>query len=261
MSADGTIVAIGATTNDSNGSNSGHVRIYQFVNLSTSDQLQSAGINANANEVAALGAAIDDANNTTGVTMMAAIAAAALTTGTAEERLANFKVLMRQAVDKLAAGATDTMDFDRSALDIMVPDIATTLPTGITTIKVIKPDAKRILTVAEISAEAILLMHDATGTSSSDVELNVGGSPITWRVTKDADNSTYTVATSTDGGTTFTTVQDGGGADRTFDAGNSFTAAGDWQASFIFNDTIVNVDQAAVAPPAIPSCGPSSCVR
>jgi len=34
LSSDGTIVAIGATNNDDNGSNSGHVRVYKYENNS-----------------------------------------------------------------------------------------------------------------------------------------------------------------------------------------------------------------------------------
>ena len=36
LSSDGTIVAIGARNNDGNGSNSGHVRVYQYSNSSWS---------------------------------------------------------------------------------------------------------------------------------------------------------------------------------------------------------------------------------
>ena len=135
----------------------------------------------------------DTATNNTGTLMMAAIAAAAPTTGTPAERLLNFKALVRQAVGKLASGATDTMDFGRTDLAAMVPDIATTLPATITTIKAIKSGAKRTLTAAEISGEAILLIHDTTGTSTADVELSVAGSTITWRVTKiwDTESGKY----------------------------------------------------------------------
>ena len=206
----------------------------------TSTQL-TGSVFAQPSQVTSLAAAIDD-TTTNSTEMMAAIAAIAQTlTYKAAFQLSNFKILLRQAVGKQAPGPTDTMDFARADFAKMVPLIATTLPAGITTIKAIKTGEKRTLTAAQISSEAVLLMHDAAGTSWSDVELSVAGSTTTWRVTKDADAGTYTVATSTDGGSTFTTIQQHG-ADRTFNAGESFTSSvGDYEASFTFNDTIVNV--------------------
>ena len=47
LSSDGTIVAIGAYGNDGNGSNSGHVRVYQYLEWSHGVQL-GADINGEA---------------------------------------------------------------------------------------------------------------------------------------------------------------------------------------------------------------------
>ena len=134
----------------------------------------------------------------------------------------------------------------------MVPQIYDAAA-GITTIKVIKPGHTRTLAPAQISTEAVLLMHgDADGVYTSDVSV----ADVTWRVTKTVDGGThYTVATSTDG-TTFTTVQDGG-ADREFYVGESFTSpVGDYEASFTFNDTIVNVGASSAGAAETPSCNP-----
>ena len=115
-------------------------------------------------------------------------------------------------------------------------------------------DGKVTLTRNEISGTAVLMVHEATGVSESAVELNAGAAGVEWRVRKDATGASpvYKVEVSLDSGATYSTVQNtAGDADRTFAQGDSYTdRQGDWQCTFLFNDTT-----AVVAPNSALSAG------
>ena len=126
----------------------------------------------------AVGNVLNDTATYTSVDDGAAMLSAATTAmsgaipTTPAEQLTNFKALIRQVITKLAPNPTDETSFDRATLDTLIPGIADQLPAAKTTVRAIQPGQTKTFSPAEIETEALLMVHETTGISTSKVTLS-----------------------------------------------------------------------------------------